>query len=266
MLRCGARSRDAAGGVADASASPPGRSAGVPGRRGRLPAGHEDEPAGRRRGRRERKRPGSLEVVRASKGRPRSSSARRIKHSPSSRRPRATDCHRDGARQRAPSATGRLATWPGYNPDHASQNDVFLRAPWTARLPGRRRSIGRCLPRRSRGRNDERAQSSTDTLACVLPGADCATGSGERRLLTSVRQAGVSPVDCAAIEWRLVGATQAVICSRSASATISAARLGSPRASRCAFWASGGRGAVERDELAVDDGIARWETIVVGVT
>lgn len=84
-----------------------------------------------------------------------------------------TDCHRDGAQQRAPwPPEARNLAW--LNPDHAAQNDVFL-------LRGRR--VYRVAAVRLDDAPEETARVQrrigaklADTLACVLPGADCATG------------------------------------------------------------------------------------------
>jgi hypothetical protein len=149
-----------------------------------------------------------------------------------------TDCHRDGVRQPAPwPSQARNLAW--VNPDHASQNDAFL-------LRGRRVYRVAAVRLNDAPKETARVQRRVgtklvDLLACILPGADCPAGGAVTVDYSgSVGKAGGSPVNCAAIESRLVGETQAVICSRSArsaSATISAARLGSPRASRCACWA-----------------------------
>ncbi len=72
-------------------------------------------------------------------------------------------------------------------------------------------------------------------LAVVAESSERCTKRGGHRT-TVGRAAEVSGARVGAS--RLVGATQAVVCSRSASATISAA-LGTPRASRCAFTSRG---------------------------
>lgn len=83
-----------------------------------------------------------------------------------------TDCHRDGAQQSAPwPPQARNLAW--VNPDRARQNDVFL-------LRGRRVYRVAAVRLNDAPREIAPAQRRTgaklvDLLACVLPGADCAS-------------------------------------------------------------------------------------------
>jgi hypothetical protein len=83
-----------------------------------------------------------------------------------------TDCHRDGAQQPAPwPQQARNLAW--VNPDHAAQNDVFL-------LRGRRVYRVAAVRLDDAPKETAPAQRRTgaklvDLLACVLPGADCAS-------------------------------------------------------------------------------------------
>lgn len=84
-----------------------------------------------------------------------------------------SDCHRDGAQQPAPWPP-RAHNLAWLNPDHAPQNDVFL-------LRGRRVYRVAAVRLDDAPKETARVQRRigaklVDALACVLPGADCATG------------------------------------------------------------------------------------------
>ncbi|MGA2165824.1 MAG: hypothetical protein ABSH36_15340 [Solirubrobacteraceae bacterium] len=84
-----------------------------------------------------------------------------------------TDCHRNGVRQPAPwPPQARNLAW--VNPDNAAQNDVFL-------LRGRRVyrvAVVRLddAPKETASAQLRTGAKLADLLACVLPGADCASG------------------------------------------------------------------------------------------
>ncbi len=92
------------------------------------------------------------------------------------KRAASTDCHRDGVQQRAPwPPQARNLAW--LNPDDAKQNDAFL-------LRGRR--VYRVAAVRLNDAPKETAQAQrrvgtklVDLLACILPGADCASRGAE---------------------------------------------------------------------------------------